>query len=363
MVIFTYLDYLKYSRIINNNHMEYMLMEEKTKYIYDKKEIKHKHDKTFRKILDNKKEFIIFINNIFNLKEKLEEKKIEKYNRKFVSVDYKNQEADIIYKIKDKETYILVEHQTKIDYKMPIRILQYEMEIIRSRMSENEKIVFPTIIPIVLYTGRRRWNASINLPSQNSEIAKYRGLKKVEYNLIDINNYEKKELLEEKSILTKIMILEKSQNIIELKINTEKIVSKVFISKEYNTEQKTLLLNIIENTLNNIVEDEKIIKYKNKLKGEKNMLALYDMVEEEKMNSYRDGVIERKIQGIIQGKKEGKKEGKIEGKKEGKKEGKIEGKLDGIKMIARKMLKMKIDKDTIMQATGLKEEELEKLKK
>ena len=246
---------------------------------------------------------------------------------------------------------------------MPIRILQYEMEIIRSRMSENEKIVFPTIIPIVLYTGRRRWNASINLPSQNSEIAKYRGLKKVEYNLIDINNYEKKELLEEKSILTKIMILEKSQNIIELKINTEKIVSKVFISKEYNTEQKTLLLNIIENTLNNIVEDEKIIKYKNKLKGEKNMLALYDMVEEEKMNSYRDGVIEGKIQGIIQGKKEGKKEGKIEGKKEGKKEGKIEGKLDGIKMIARKMLKMKIDKDTIMQATGLKKEELEKLEK
>ncbi len=88
MVIFKYLDYLKYSRIINNNYMEYMLMEKKTKYIYDKKEIKHKHDKTFRKILYNKKEFVIFINNIFNFKEKLEEKNIEKYNRKFVSVDY-----------------------------------------------------------------------------------------------------------------------------------------------------------------------------------------------------------------------------------------------------------------------------------
>lgn len=89
--------------------MEYMLMQEKTKNIYNKKEIQHKHDKTFRKILDNKKEFIIFINNIFNLIEKLEEKNIEKYNRKFVSIDYKNQKADIIYKIKDKETYILVE--------------------------------------------------------------------------------------------------------------------------------------------------------------------------------------------------------------------------------------------------------------
>ena len=360
MVIFSYIEYLKYSRIIKE---EYSLNEEVAEYKYDNKKINHIHDKTFRKILDDKKEFTIFINKIFNLEEKLEEKDIEKYNRKFVSVDYTNQESDVIYKLKNKEIFILVEHQTKIDKKMPIRILKYELEIIRSRMDENNRLEFPIIIPIVLYTGKQRWNAKINYPSYNSELARYRGLKKVEYNLVDINDYTIEDLYKENSILTKIMILEKSQNIIELKINTEKIVSKVFISKEYNTEQKTLLLNIIENTLNNIVEDEKIIKYKNKLKGEKNMLALYDMVEEEKMNSYRDGVIEGKIQGIIQGKKEGKKEGKIEGKKEGKKEGKIEGKLDGIKMIARKMLKMKIDKDTIMQATGLKEEELEKLKK
>lgn len=149
--------------------------------------------------------------------------------------------------------------------------------------------------------------------------------------MLDINNYEIKELLEENSVLTKIMILEKSKNIEELKINTEKIVSKVCGSKEYNQEQKTLLLNIIENTLKNIVEEEKIIEYKNKLKGEKNMLALYEMVEEEKMNSYRDGM--------------------------------LEGKLEGVKMIAIKMLKMKIEKNTIIKVTGLKEEELEKLKK
>ena len=61
------------------------------------------------------------------------------------------------------------------------------------------------------------------------------------------------------------------------------------------------------------------------------MLALYEMVEEEKMNSYRDGM--------------------------------LEGKLEGVKMIAIKMLKMKIEKNTIIKVTGLKEEELEKLKK
>ena len=38
-------------------------------------------------------------------------------------------------------------------------------------------------------------------------------------------------------------------------------------------------------------------------------------------------------------------------------------KSEGIKAIAKKMLRMKFDKDTIMKATGIKEEELEKLKK
>ena len=64
------------------------------------------------------------------------------------------------------------------------------------------------------------------------------------------------------------------------------------------------------------------------------MLAVFEMVEEEKMNSYKNGI----------------------------KDGKIEGKKIGIKMIAKKMLKMEIDKNIIMKATGLKEEETEKLK-
>ena len=100
MVIFSYIEYLKYSRIIKE---EYSLNEEVAEYKYDNKKINHIHDKTFRKILDYKKEFTIFINKIFNLEEKLEEKDIEKYNRKFVSVDYTNQESDVIYKLKNKK--------------------------------------------------------------------------------------------------------------------------------------------------------------------------------------------------------------------------------------------------------------------
>lgn len=332
MVIFSYIEYLKYSRIIKE---EYSLNEEVAEYKYDNKKINHIHDKTFRKILDDKKEFTIFINKIFNLEEKLEEKDIEKYNRKFVSVDYTNQESDVIYKLKNKEIFILVEHQTKIDKKMPIRILKYELEIIRSRMDENNRLEFPIIIPIVLYTGKQRWNAKINYPSYNSELARYRGLKKVEYNLVDINDYTIEDLYKENSILTKIMILEKSNKYIEIINNVDKIVNKVYDSKLYTQTQKEMLLNILNNTMINIVGNKKMKEYKIKLKGGENMLALYEMIENERNEIYSTGI----------------------------KEGKVKGKIEGIKAIAKKMLRMKFDKDTIMKATGIKEDELENLKK
>lgn len=332
MVIFSYIEYLKYSRIIKE---EYSLNEEVAEYKYDNKKINHIHDKTFRKILDDKKEFTIFINKIFNLEEKLEEKEIEKYNRKFVSIDYTNQESDVIYKLKNKEIFILVEHQTKIDKKMPIRILKYELEIIRSRMDENNRLEFPIIIPIVLYTGKQRWNAKINYPSYNSELARYRGLKKVEYNLVDINDYTIEDLYKENSILTKIMILEKSNKYIEIINNVDKIVNKVYDSKLYTQTQKEMLLNILNNTMINIVGNKKMKEYKIKLEGGENMLALYEMIENERNEIYSTGI----------------------------KEGKVKGKIEGIKAIAKKMLRMKFDKDTIMKATGIKEEELEKMKR
>lgn len=330
MVIFTYNDFFAYDEILNKTQIN-NINEKTTKYLYEEKQqnINNKHDKTFRKILDNKKEFKKFLNKILKLKNEINEKNIEKYNSSFVSEDFKNQEADTIYKIKGEEIFILVEHQTKIDYQMPLRILRYEMEIVRSRIIKNinNKIVYPVVIPIVLYTGEKRWDASINFEVRNSELAKYRGIKEVRYNLVDINEYTKEELLKEKNLLSKIMIIEKSKTSEELKNNLEKIINEVCISNnEYDIEQRKLLINIIQYTLSGILEKNKIEEYKIKLEGEKNMLAVFDMIEREK----------------IKDKEEAKKESK--------------------KTIAKKLVEMKIDKDIIIKATGLTEEELEKLK-
>lgn len=334
MVKFTYNDFFAYDEIINKTQIN-NIREQSVKYYYkeEKNNINNIHDKTFRKILDNKKEFKDFVNKILKLKNGINEKNIEKYNSSFVSESFKNQEADIIYKIKGEEIFILLEHQTKIDYKMPLRILKYEMEIIRSRIIKNinNKIVYPVVIPIVLYTGEKRWDASINFEVRNSELAKYRGIKEVRYNLVDINEYTKEELLKEKNILSKIMIIEKSKTREELKNNLEKIINEVCISNnEYDMEQKKLLINIIEYTLSGKLDENKIEEYKIKLEGEKNMLAVFDMLERERIKD--------------------------------KEEGKIEGRIESKKTIAKKLLEMKIDKNTIIKATGLTEKELEELK-
>lgn len=64
-----------------------------------------------------------------------------------------------------------------------------------------------------------------------------------------------------------------------------------------------------------------------------------------------------RLEGLIEGRMEGRKEGREEGREEGRMEGKMEGKME----IVRNLKKMGLPIETIMQATGLSAEEIEKL--
>ena len=163
--IFTYRDYIKYQQIYGNKYS--ILKEDEEEYLLkneiSKKIINNEHDKIFRKILDIKSEAVDFINNSLNLKNKIAEEQIEKYTSSFITDDLKNEESDVIYKLKDKNIFFLIEHQTKVDYKMPVRILEYEIAIIKSAIDYKKfgqkDYKIPQVISIVLYTGKRKWNA------------------------------------------------------------------------------------------------------------------------------------------------------------------------------------------------------------
>ena len=146
-------------------------------------------------------------------------KKIEKNTYKLREDEEK--EADIVYKIKGKEIFFLIEHQTKVDKKMAYRILEYSMEIIRGRLKnikgQIEKAGIPTVIPIVIYTGEKVWNTKQEVTEMQVE---FETIKKVEtitgYNLIDIRDKEKaikdgenRGVIKGKLIIAKKMLEEK----------------------------------------------------------------------------------------------------------------------------------------------------------
>ena len=303
--------------------------------------VNHQHDKIFRTVLDRKSDAIVLINKALNTQ--LEVQDIEKYNSSFINKVFQNREADIVYKIKDRSIFILIEHQTKVDYLMPYRILEYEVAIMQSAIDldkiKNKESKIPLVISIVLYTGNKKWNAKKYL-EENQE--KIEGIENGlgNYNLIDINEMTEKELLEDNSFISKMMLIEKSKNTENIVEILEKIVK---ITKEEDKDTLRRIISIILEEKIGITKAKELIE---KMEGDEgNMLAVVDMIRRENQMYIEIG----------------KKEGKIEGKKEGKKEGVKQGELKEKIKIVTNMLKEKFNIETIQKITGINKEEIEKI--
>ena len=278
----------------------------------------NKHDKTFKIVLENKEEVANLINRVIEFEKRIKAEELEKYNKNFITQNLKIQEADIVYKIKNRNIYFLIEHQTKIDYSMAYRILNYQIEIMRSSVDQkrikNKEYKHALVISMVLYTGSSRWTAKNNIKEMQEKIKIKNAEPMIEnyYYILDINDYTKKELLEEKSFLSKIMLLEKSKSSEELIENLEEINPKL------KSEEKETLKRILIYALEEYLEEEKLEQIINKMNkgGEEEMLAMVEMLKREK----QEGVKKEKIS------------------------------------LAKKMLKEKLDIKMIEKITGLKRE-------
>ena len=95
---FTYLDYLKYTKI-NNEIM--MLQEKSAEYKLEK--IHQYKDKAYKIMLEDKEEVVQLINKVLGLKEmqnEIQKEEIEKYKNEYITKEFKSTRADIIYKKK-----------------------------------------------------------------------------------------------------------------------------------------------------------------------------------------------------------------------------------------------------------------------
>ena len=182
---FNYPDYLEYQRLESKETNETADLQDSE----EKSRLNQLKDGILKMVLEEKKPVVELLNKM--LKVKLKETDIEKYENKNIDYMFKKGVLDIIYKMKEKEIYFLIEHRRTIDYNMPKRILEYEMAIIREATNginltkENHKL--PRVIPIIIYTGDKKWDVEKYMGDCQEILKELNTVDFGEYYVVDAN--------------------------------------------------------------------------------------------------------------------------------------------------------------------------------
>lgn len=226
---FNYEDYLKYQKLkIQEANRIFGLKEPDATYKLDKVKVDKPHDKIFKIVLSEKNEVVELLNRLLNLPKKLLEEDIEKYSTEHINYLFQESESDIIYKMKNQEIFFLIEHQRTIDYNMPKRILEYEVEIIKeatkgkNMTKKHHKL--PTVIPIVIYTGSGKWNVEKYVQECQELLEGANKIKLGEYYVLDANDYANEELEKDKFFFSKMLLLEKQKREEDIFYTLNKII-------------------------------------------------------------------------------------------------------------------------------------------
>ena len=199
---------------------------------------------------------------------------------------------------------------------MPLRILKYSTAIIEMAIKEmyniNKNTIMPNVVPIVIYTGNKKWDVEQNLKNSQEQIYPFNKIALGQYNLIDVNTLDNDMLLKDNLFISKMFLLEKSKDKEQLLDNLEKIIEVE--EKEKNLEFLRKLINLIFSEKLEEKEIQEILE-KIKKKGEGKMFL--DILEREEKKMYRKGLKE----GIDKGNKPRDKSGNKPRDKSGNRNG------------------------------------------
>ena len=156
------------------------------------------------------------------------------------------------------------------------------------------------------------------------------------YYIVDVNDFTEEELLNEDTLISKVMLLEKAKNSEEIEYFLKKIIPKI----KNKDKDKEVINRIISIILSAKLDKNKIDELIKELKGDdEKMLAVMEMLEKENQMY------------INIGKKERKK--RTEGKS---------GRKATISALVKNMLKENLSIELISKITGKTKEEIEKIK-
>ena len=294
-----------------------------------------KHDKIFKEIFQDKQELVQFLFMYIGIKTKIEE--LELYNTNFITTNYNYRNADIVYKEKNREIYYLIEQQTYVESEMARKVLDYSTGILGLPENQGKCI---EIVPIVLYTGKRRWTAKRKYTEcQKVKIQEGKKLE-MEYILVDIKDYNIEQLIKEKTKISIAIIFEKCKNSEEVITYAKELIEKRIQIEYLGKILKYLYGNLENPKINNLIEE--IINIKEEEEAKK-MSTIRERLKAEYVGEYNKGV----RAGIKQGMSRGISQGASRTW------------LEAIKKLIQKNMTNAFIKDI----TGYQEEEIEKIRK
>ncbi|MEO5334560.1 MAG: Rpn family recombination-promoting nuclease/putative transposase [Magnetococcus sp. YQC-5] len=145
---------------------------------------------------------------------------LEKVNGLFVGDEFRDREDDVIWRLRFGDVwlyvYILLEFQSLIDDFMPLRVGDYMFSLYqdlrRAKQLHDKKL--PPILPVVIYTGKPRWNVPLDV---NEMIVPVPGLDiyqvHMRYLVLDVTTMAESELESLRNLAALLFRLEKSRSI------------------------------------------------------------------------------------------------------------------------------------------------------
>ncbi len=127
------------------------------------------HDAFFRDMMTNRKVQRQFLENYLpaSLKEGLDWDKLRNAPDHFVTADWSHRNADLLFELhRHGQTfyfYLLLEHQSKPDPLMPLRLLEYQIQIWRRHIKKHRNHRLPYIHAMVFYTGKDAYRYSLSI--------------------------------------------------------------------------------------------------------------------------------------------------------------------------------------------------------
>ena len=253
------------------------------------------------------------------IKTKIEE--LELYNTNFITTNYNYRNADIVYKEKNREIYYLIEQQTYVESEMARKVLDYSTGILGLPENQGKCI---EIVPIVLYTGKRRWTAKRKYTEcQKVKIQEGKKLE-MEYILVDIKDYNIEQLIKEKTKISIAIIFEKCKNSEEVITYAKELIEKRIQIEYLGKILKYLYGNLENPKINDLIEE--IINIKEE-KEVKKVSTIRERLKAEYVGEYNKGVSQTWIEAI------------------------------------KKLVQKNMTNAFIKDVTGYKEEEIEKIRK